>query len=275
MLKRKKFVAFIMTIVLSMTMLCGCLNEELNEEPDPNAEKIANLFDVTKENLFYATNLSVSGTGRCNIDCTFWAPGMSSDKGVNIYSATEDINISFTRQYSGTRDYHNTLVIDDTYDQKDTSVSSIFLDYKLYDKSERYGYTLVQNVNNGKTNSSGTFGNSWSPIPDIDLMNLLLPDLDQCTLYIDRSKSTYNTVVLTQVSEFGFDYYRPFVNAFSKKIDSNYIDDVSYTFDADTSILTSIDITGLYRDSEKTINDCQYNRTYFYYIHIVVEGYEF
>ena len=263
MLKRKKFVAFIMTMVLSMTMLCGCLKEELKEEPDPNAEKIANLFDATKENLFYATNLSVSGTGSCHIDC-------------NNYTATEDINISFTRQYSGTRDYHNTLVIDDAYDQKDTSISSMFLDFKLYDKSERYGYTLVQNVNNGETNSSGTFGNSWSPIPDIDLMNLLLPDLDQCSLYIDRSKSTYTTVVLTQVSEFGFDYYRPFVNAFSKKIDSNYIDDVSYTFDADTNILTSIDITGRYEDSEKLFyGDYQYNRTNYYRIQIVVEGYEF
>ncbi|MBE5835136.1 MAG: hypothetical protein E7309_10885 [Butyrivibrio sp.] len=271
MLKRKKFVAFIMTMVLSMTMLCGCLKKE----PDPNAEKIAHLFDVTKENLFYATNLSVSGTGSCNIDCTFWAPGMSSNKGIDAYTATEDINISFTRQYSGTRDYHNTLVIDDTYDQKDTSITSMFLDRKLYDKSERYGYTLVQNVNNGKTNSSGTFGNSWNPIPDIDFMNLLLPDLDQCSLYIDRSKSTYNTVVLTQVREFGFDYYRPFVNAFSKKIDSNYIDDVSYTFDADTNILTSIDITGRYRDSEKAINDYQYKRTNYYWIKIVVEGYEF
>lgn len=258
MLKRKKFVAFIMTMVLSMVMLCGCLKEE----PDPNAEKIAHLFDVTKENLFYATNLSVSGTGRCDIDC-------------NNYTATEDINISFTRQYSGTRDYHNTLVIDDTYDQKDTSMTSIFLDFKLYDKSELYGYTLVQNVNNGKTNSSGTFGNSWSPIPDIDLMNLLLPDLDQCSLYIDRSKSTYTTVVLTQDSAYGFDYYRPFVNAFSKKIDSNYIDDVRYTFDADTNILTSIDITGRYEDSEKLINDYQYNRTNYYRIQIVVEDYEF
>ena len=269
MLKRKKFLAFIMTMVLSMTMLCGCLKEE----SDPNAEKIAHLFDVTKENLFYATNLSVSGTGSCNIDCTFWAPGMSADKGLDIYSATEDMNISFTRQYSGTMDYHNTLVIDDAYDQKDTY--SIFLDYKLYDKSERYGYTLVQNVNNGKTNSTGTFGNSWSPIPDIDLMNLLLPDLDQCSLYIDRSKSTNTTVVLTQDRAYGFDYYRPFVNAFSKKIDSNYIDDVRYTFDADTNILTSIDITGRYEDSEKTFNDCQYNRTYYYQIQIVVEGYEF
>ena len=272
MLKRKKFVAFIMTMVLSMTMLCGCLKNG----PDPNAKKIAHLFDVTKESLFYATNLSVSGTGRCNIDCTFWTPTMSSDsKGIDTYTATEDINISFTRQYSGTRDYHNTLVIDDAYDQKDTSITSMYLDHKIYDKSERYGYTLVQNVNNGKTNSSGTFGNSWSPIPDIDLMNLLLPDLDQCSLYIDLSKSTNTTVVLTQDPAYGFDYYRPFVNAFSKKIDSNYIDDVRYTFDADTNILTSIDITGRYRDSEKTINDCQDKRTYCYQIQIVVEGYEF
>ena len=77
---------------------------------------------------------------------------MSPDsKGMDNYTATEDINISFTRQYAGTRDYHNSLVIDDAYDQKDTSITSMYLDHKIYDKSERYGYTLVQNVNNGKT----------------------------------------------------------------------------------------------------------------------------
>lgn len=275
MLKRKKLVAFIMTMALSMTMLCGCLEKG----PDPNAEKIAHLFNITEESLFYATNLSVSGTGKCDIYCSLVTPLTSSNnKGVDLYSATENIDISFTRQYAGTKDYQNTLVINGAYDQKDTSVISVtstILGGKIYDKSERYGYTLVQNVNNGITNSSGTSGNNWSPIPDIDLMNLLLPDLDQCSLYIDLTKSSKDKVVLTQDSVSGFDYYRPFVNALSQKINSNHIDDVSYTFDANTNLLISIDISGRYAESENALNDCKYYRSYDYHISIAVDSYEF
>ena len=273
MFKRKKYLALLLTLVMSTITVSGCANFG----SDPDAETINQLFDATKENLYYATSLSVSGLGQCNIDCNYTSTTDTSStyEGIDAYTATENINISFTRQYAGTKDYRNTLVINDAYEQKDNSITSIYLGHTTYDKSEHYGYTLVQEVKNGEKSSAGSYADSWEPLPDVDIMELLFPDLDKCSLYIDESEGSTDTVVLSQNPEYGFEYYKPFLKAFSQKINYDNIDNVKYTFDANTHILKYLYITGHYRESKKGFTSFTYNSTCYYNIVITVDSYEF
>lgn len=273
MFKRKKYLALLLTLAISTFTLSGCADFG----SDPDAETITQLFDATKESLYYATSLSVSGFGQCTIDCNFTSTTdtSSTNEGLDAYTAIEHINFSFNRQYAGTKDYRNTLVIDDAYEQKDDSITSIFLDYNTYDKSETYGYTLVQEVKNGEETSAGSYADSWEPIPDVDMMELLFPDLDKCSLYIDESEGSTDTVVLSQNPEYGFEYYKPFLKAFSQKINYDKIDKVKYTFDANTHILKYLYITGHYRESKKGFPSFTYNSTCYYSIVISVDSYEF